>query len=83
MFWENPNVSSDIYKYETFGRRLDYIMTLRNISNQTLARRLAVAVSTISGYRTGRRSPNVYDLARLSFVLNVSSDFLIGLSDQF
>lgn len=76
------DVPTDIYKYETFGERLDYIMSVRNISNQALARRLAVAVSTVSGYRTGRRSPNVDDLARIAHILNVSADYLIGLSDE-
>lgn len=71
-----------IHKYETFGTRLDFIMSSRNISNQSLARRLFMAVSTISGYRTGRRSPNVDDLARIAIALDVSADYLIGLSDQ-
>lgn len=82
MPYFTQNTANDIYKYETFGERLNYIMSIRNISNRTLARQLTVAVSTVSGYRTGRRSPNVDDLARIARILNVSSDYLIGLSDQ-
>lgn len=74
--------SKGTYKFETFGNRLNSIMSSRNISNRFLANRMFVSVSTISGYRTGRRSPNVSDLARIARILNVSADYLIGLSDK-
>lgn len=72
----------ECYKFTEFGKRLDAVMFRQDISNQELARQMYVAVSTISGYRTGRRSPNVADLATLSKILGVSSDYLIGLTDQ-
>jgi transcriptional regulator with XRE-family HTH domain len=40
-----------------------------------------VSPSTISGYRTGRRSPTVADLAAIVQILNVSADYLIGTSE--
>ena len=70
------------YKFKTFGSRLSLIMTMRDISNQELASEMVVSVSTISGYRTGRRSPKVDDLAKIALFLDVSVDFLIGLSDN-
>ena len=71
------------YNFKEFGNRLGKIMYLRDISNHTLARQLCLSVSTISGYRTGRRSPTVTDLARISRILNVSADYLVGLTDEF
>lgn len=70
------------YKYKEFGRRLDDAMFRQDISNQELAQEMYVAASTISGYRTGRRSPKVDDLARLAKILHVSADYLLGLSNE-
>lgn len=70
------------YKFQAFGARLGQVMTMRNISNQELASQMFLSVSTISGYRTGRRSPKVDDLAQLARILDISVDFLIGLSDN-
>ena len=46
-----------------------------------LANAMFVSPSTISGYRTGRRSPTVADLAAIVQILNVSADYLIGTSE--
>jgi transcriptional regulator with XRE-family HTH domain len=74
--------NSDENKYKIFGERLDTTMFRQDISNRELASRMFVSTSTISGYRTGRRSPKVDDLARLASLLNVSADYLIGRTDQ-
>jgi transcriptional regulator with XRE-family HTH domain len=71
--------STEEYKYKEFGDRLDDVMFRQDISNQELASKMFVSVSTISGYRTGRRSPAVDDLASLATFLHVSADYLIGL----
>ena len=60
--------TNDKNKYKDFGDRLSLIMYKQNIS-------------TISGYRTGRRSPTVADLAAIVQILNVSADYLIGTSE--
>jgi transcriptional regulator with XRE-family HTH domain len=70
------------YKFHVFGDRLVYAMTIRNISRQDLADRIYSAPSTISGYRIGRRSPDVRQLASIARELNISLDFLLGLTDD-
>ena len=65
--------TNDKNKYKDFGDRLSLIMYKQNISN--------IQPSTISGYRTGRRSPTVADLAAIVQILNVSADYLIGTSE--
>ena len=55
--------TNDKNKYKDFGDRLSLIMYKQNISNIQLANAMFVSPSTISGYRTGRRSPTVADLA--------------------
>lgn len=66
------------YKHEPFGYKLNTIMIARNISNQQLATMMTVAPTTISGYRTGRRAPDVHELVRLAEALQVSVNELIG-----
>lgn len=68
------------YKFKEFGNRLDSVMFRQDISNQELAHQMYVSSSTISGYRTGRRSPTVDDLASIAKILGVSADYLVGLS---
>lgn len=74
-------VTKEDYNYTIFGKRLDSVMRQKGISNQELAHKMFVAASTISGYRTGRRSPDVVSLARMADILQVSADYLIGLTD--
>lgn len=75
--------TNDKNKYKDFGDRLSLIMYKQNISNiqLQLANAMFVSPSTISGYRTGRRSPTVADLAAIVQILNVSADYLIGTSE--
>lgn len=68
-------------KYPSFPLRLQFAMALRGYSSQQLANRLFLTHSTISGYRTGTRTPSceiLYDIAK---ELQVSSDFLLCLSN--
>lgn len=74
-------LSDNHYKHEAFGSRLDHIMSAKSITNRDLAIQLVLSTSTISGYRIGRRSPNVDELARIAAALQVSSDYLIGLTE--
>ena len=73
--------TNDKNKYKDFGDRLSLIMYKQNISNIQLANAMFVSPSTISGYRTGRRSPTVADIAAIVQILNVSADYLIGTSE--
>ena len=68
-------------KYVIFGERLSQTMYKKNISNVQLAEKMYVSPSTVSGYRTGRRSPSVNELAVIGQILDVSVDFLIGNTD--
>jgi transcriptional regulator with XRE-family HTH domain len=68
--------------FHFFGERLKYAMMIRCVSCQELARRTFHAESTIVGYRSGRRSPNVAELKVIARILNVSLDYLLGLKDE-
>ena len=76
------NKSNPQQKYCFFGDRMIYVMQLRNITCKELAKRIFTAPSTITGYRIGRRSPNIAELASIARELNVSLDYLAGLKSE-
>jgi transcriptional regulator with XRE-family HTH domain len=67
--------------YPRFADRLDYAMHLRDFNNLRLARSIYVSPSAISAYRNGTRQPNFEVLRSISLALDVSADFLLGLSE--
>ena len=78
----NYVITKEEKKYQFFGNRLQQIMLIRNIQSLELADALFVTPSTISGYRTGRRSPDVEQLSLIAQKLEVSADYLLGLCDD-
>lgn len=69
-------------KYPLFCERLAYVMSIRCVTNEKLGELLFSAPSTISGYRTGKRTPSIYVLTQICRKLSVSADYLLGLSDN-
>lgn len=65
-----------------FSQRFDYIMSIRDVKNQDLAEAIFVAPSTVSGWRIGRRQPDLYKLTQISRYLKVSTDYLLGISND-
>ena len=52
-----------------------------NLKQQNVADRMGVSKSTIGLYETGDNVPDIKNLYKLSKLLELSSDYLIGLSD--
>lgn len=69
-------------EYPSFSKRLRYVMILRDCSCHELADRLFLAYSTVSGYLCDRRFPDCNMVRQIAIELDVSADFLLGLSDQ-
>lgn len=69
-------------EYPNFSDRLKIAMDIRECSVDELAAATYVTKSAICGYRAGYRSPNVGTLKLLAKELDVSSDFLIGLTEE-
>ena len=51
-------------------------------TQKELADKLGVALTTLSGYETGRSDPKTEDLIPISILCNTTVDFLIGLTDK-
>ena len=75
-------VKISINKYPAFCDRLKIAMQIRECSIEELAATSYLTRSTISGYRSGQRSPNVDTLRLIAKNLDVSADFLIGLKED-
>ena len=53
-----------------------------NLTQLIVASELGVEVGTLSGYERGYRKPSPEVIAKLSEIYQVSSDYLLGLTDD-
>lgn len=67
---------------EQFGKRLIEIMEERRINCTSLAIWIGTTISVVSTWRCGRSIPYLKSLVPVCGILDVSSDWLIGLSDN-
>lgn len=64
------------------GKRLNEILAKRGVLQKELAEHIGVPANTISYYLSGERSPDLEKLIEISKFLNISTDYLLGLSDE-
>ena len=62
--------------------RLKALRKKRKMTQATVAEKINVTREAYSMYETGHRQPSCQSLAALSIYFHVSSDYLIGLSDD-
>ncbi len=62
-----------------FGSRLRDLRRQKNLTQKQLAELVGVQNSIISFYEVGERVPSVEMIIRLSRVLRVSTDYLLGV----
>lgn len=51
---------------------------INGLSQRSVAKRLDVSPSIISGYETGERTPSAENLLALSYLYRCSTDYLLG-----
>jgi len=66
---------------EIFSIRLNNLLTEREITQTKIAEDLKVSTGYISKLRNGHSMPKSYELVAICDYLNVSSDYLLGLSN--
>ena len=64
------------------GERLKKLRMEKNLKQSDLAEMLHVGTSTVSGWEIGKYYPDYDKLVWLCQFYNVSSDYLIGLTDN-
>ena len=65
-----------------FGPRLTEVRERMGLSKSELARRIGTRHVAIVEFEKGRKFPSVETLVALAHVLEVSTDWLLGLSDH-
>jgi len=66
----------------TIGERIREIRQLRGYSQQELASKIGIAMNSLYHYEKNRKMPSAEVLANIAKALNVSADYLLGLSDN-
>ena len=64
-----------------FCERLKGLRLKSEMTQDELAKKINISTSTISFYESGAREPNLSTLISLAKIFNVSTDYLLGLTD--
>mgnify|MGYP002740603845 CR=1 FL=1 len=64
------------------GKMIEYLLCERNMTNRELAYRTGVTEVTIGRYIKGTREPNATNLANIADVLGVTTDYLLGNTQE-
>ena len=67
---------------ENFNENLRNARIKTGLSQKDVAEKIGVAKSTYSLYESGKREPNVDTIKKLSYVLSVSADLLLGIEEE-
>jgi len=67
-----------MFKVSTFSERLKKSIKNKNLTNRKTAELCDISESALCRYIKGERIPNADILYRMSAVLGVTSDYLIG-----
>jgi transcriptional regulator with XRE-family HTH domain len=65
-----------------FGARIKALRREKNLTQQQLADKIDLVKSSICSYEQSTKYPSIEVLIRLCRFFNVSSDYLLGLSDK-
>ena len=66
-----------------FGERLKELRQEKNIGQNQLASDLGISNASISYYETGKQEPTASTIIKLANYFNVSSDYLLGIKDEY
>lgn len=64
-----------------FSTRLENLLEERNLTQRQLSQELHIAPSTLNGYLRRDREPDFDTLIRLAKYFQVSTDYLLGVTD--
>ena len=64
-----------------FSARLKELRRKHRMSMLELGHRIGTAKSTVAGYESGAREPALATVAEISRIFNVTSDYLLGVTD--
>ena len=65
------------------GKRLNIALQRKDMKQIDLAVKMGCSIGAISRYLSNQRQPSYADLVRICQILDCSSDYLLGLKDDF
>ena len=65
-----------------FKIRLKEVRKIRKLTQQELAAKTGIPVTSIAHFESGSRKPSLENFYKLIVVLNVSADYLLGRSEK-
>ena len=65
-----------------FNERLRELREENNLTQTNLAKELLIDQRSLSFYEIGKYEPNLDTLKRIAIYFNVSTDYLLGLTDN-
>lgn len=68
---------------DTFGKRLSFILELKDLKNKDLADAINKAPNTVSNYTSDSRNPDLDTLTKIADFLNIKVDFLLMRTDDY
>lgn len=66
----------------TFGTRLVSARERRDLGPQQLAKRTGINVTQLCHFESGRREPSAGNIRKLALALDITADYLLGLSTE-
>lgn len=66
----------------SFSVRLENLIEENNITQKQLSIELHIAATTLNGYVNNHREPDFHTLVRLARYFDVSTDYLLGLTEE-
>ena len=67
--------------FKVFSRRLSALMKEQGVTQEKLANDLGIKRQTVGLYKSGQSTPDAAQLRNIAIFFNVSSDWLLGLTD--
>lgn len=64
------------------GDKLKSLRIEKKLTQKQVADRIGLAISAVSSYESGTRSPSYEVLVRLAHIYHVSCDYLLGMTDK-
>lgn len=65
-----------------FSKRLKEVRVTKNITQRTVAQFLGIKETSYQHYEYGKREPNYDTLIKLAMYFEVSTDYLLGITDR-
>ena len=66
---------------DLIAEKIKALRTEKCLTQQELANKIEVSKNSVSLYETGKKYPSLVTLCKIATVFNVSTDYLLGLSN--